>query len=339
MNTRAAVIIVLLVLACCCSSSHNAAPTLVLTKAADNNDGACDADRSFSGSEQKNCDELIWSGNIRDKVIVWQKDDIFVGSPNKQIPWFRPSFTKLHKALVRETNLNVKAISDLRVTPTEKTVSLHSAAGVQIVSVVGSIISFEIEYLSYLDGYPGHHRTWILPIDVAKNGIVQPFSADATDDVENVNVPIIADIRDIFPNSDILSALLANKDLKEGLLRSERGSVEQLRDLVEHKDLQEDLRIKVGSGGDVFTSYSFEHFAFDRIEGNSVIVQLVLAHYAIMSNYDNPFIEISLPIPPHLSSEFSLAAKNVNGFLRSNQNTITGPCGTSLELKTTIRKY
>ena len=280
------------------------------------------------------CHDPIWSDQIGDKVIEWKKDEIFVGPSNNRTAWFMPSFMKLHRAEIKTLKSNLNSLSNVKGLPSRQPMTIHSEAYVDIASIVGNIVSFEIEYGSYAVGNAATHRIWLVTVDISKKGIFHPFSEE---DIENIEMPMNADIRDLFPHSAILSALVANQDFKDGLFRSKQISLEKVKQIIEHKDQLEDFSIRIGTAGDVFTLYSFEHFVFDRIEGESVVMRLALVRGGITDNYEIPFIEVKLPIPGNLSEALSSAAKNENGFLRIDQKTISMNCSTMLALETTLR--
>lgn len=274
------------------------------------------------------CKDPLWALDFGDARLIWASNDISVDRNGQNNGFFLPSLTKLHKSDAKEAKNSL--VSDSAI-PEKNEVELKTSTDVSIVSVVERFVTFEIEYGSILDGSSASHWVWWLTLNVSKEGNIEPFSADG---IENTNVPSSVSLGDIFSKAEILQGLVENpiirRELTEGGLEMDTGSLEFL-----FKD-DYNARLKIGDESKFLTASSLDHFMFQRIENDKVIVRLALTEFAVTKTYGVEYLEVGLRIPPVHASAFQAAEKQNVGFLGIDKEKISRGCSTSLNLSTTI---
>lgn len=279
----------------------------------------------------------IWNIRSRNKLLSWTTKDFYIISNNKKQPVFSPSFKEFHEQ-------GVKNVRDFLQKNNAKyggqsQIKVSSEAYVIVKSIVGSIITFEVSYRSIAEGGTDSVDTWWLTLDLAKSGIIEPFSAI---DGENPDCNRIIELSEIFPENQILSALLDNPEVKHTInLQNRKNPIKSLKDLfsnggkytgVKYEDTP---RLEIGSDGYFLTDYSLEHFVFDRIENDKVIVQLALTRTETRS-YEVQFLEVELPIPTNLKNALRLAESREIGFLGKDSQKIANGNKTTIEFVSNV---
>lgn len=145
-----------------------------------------------------------------------------------------------------------------------------------ILSQVGPILSVNVSLYWEGGAHPGH------------------LARISTVNLDKDKTPFL--LTDIFPEDQILSALLNDKVVKKALRNKKPRNLAEL--------------IQVADGGCEISFYSLkEAFAFHHIKGNNVAIRIGLPHgcEAMRGNYTE--IGIYLPIPVHLKSLLDQASR------------------------------
>jgi hypothetical protein len=199
-----------------------------------------------------------------------------------------------------------------------------------LMSVVGSIISIQDHY--YLGCEQTAHPSGssrFIAIDLSKptKGVARrPENSDYTLPDNAVS------LAEIFPEEDILRALLADSLIKKALANSEKPDTP--RTLAQ---LLEAFRTEVSVAEDERSCFSVSdelltRFAFHHIEGDKVAVRLGLSGTAVCREFLTQ-IGILLPIPASLKSALTNAAAGKEGFLMKDQKRISGGRQTRMGFK------
>lgn len=120
-------------------------------------------------------------------------------------------------------------------------------------------------------------------------------------------------LTDIFPDKQVLQALLADKIVKKNLSPGSSGqfsSSQQLVDYLTHNG--------VGECAYTFGSDSLTNFYFHHIRNNQVAVRLGLSHGCEAARGNLTELGLYLPIPTAWSSSFKNAQQATHGFLAQN---------------------
>ena len=278
------------------------------------------------------CDRQIWNGTVGGKSLLWTTDDVFLKKGERYVGLFKESAAKMHRAGVAVTLSNLRSIGQRQ---SSRGLSVKSSAAVEIISVVDPYVTFQVESLSFLEGYPGLHETWWLTLDMSKTNDPEPFSSPGA---QNFDVDGMADLRTLFSSDELFDAISRNPRIVQAfnaegdipyseLLKKWLGRGADTGKIIE--------RIPVGEGLSLL-EYSFQHFVFDRLEGNSVVIKMALVNLAASDSYTNDFIEISLPLTPDLQSSISSASNGQNGFLVANRENVTKGCVSSIDFSTKL---
>jgi hypothetical protein len=165
---------------------------------------------------------------------------------------------------------------------------------------VGPVVSIREEsYLLQGDGTGSSGDAGFLSLDLSKGG--KP-----------------ADLRDYFPESAILSALLSDSLVAEGMKRRNARIPATLPELI--KALTDDQDEEFHS----FDPDLLKHFAFHHLEGDRVAVRLTgwigygAGHSTLVQ------LGILLPIPGSLKAALEGASRGTGGFLMKDQKKISG---------------
>lgn len=285
-------------------------------------------------SARQNCKGKIWSGTIGGKSVVWTGDDVFLTSQGLKQTLFRPSAIAMHRVGVETTISNLKYIGGGR--GVRKNPMFKTSVRVETLSVVDSIVTFEVETLSFLEGYPGSHNTWWLTLDLSKAGKIEPFSAD---DVQNFDVSGIVDLRTMFAKDDLYNGMIENPKVRAALGGDNgRAYHDILKRWMDRKDdlSKTEEKIPTDEQGLSLIEYTFQHFVFDRIENEKVVVRLALVNLAASDTYSNDYIEIYLPINGVVGSYISSASRGEHGFLAKDRNNVSRGCISTIDLGTMI---
>jgi hypothetical protein len=178
----------------------------------------------------------------------------------------------------------------------------------RLLSVVGSIISYDdAEYCDCGGAHPSMSDDY-RAIDLAKPGGVSDKESGRA-----------ARLNDLFPESDLLKALLADPLIRKAVQASKKPEPQTLAKLMETILYQE---IESGDCGYSAKEDQLSRFAFHHVEGDQVAVRLSLSHAYEICRGQMIEVGILLPIPASLKRSLMLAASGKAGFLLKDQKRI-----------------
>ena len=253
-------------------------------------------------------------------IAVSADDTIWQGlSGGLNIHWTKADITAHH-----EGNVLFSAKQDLAQKFFEKEVLDYANTGpvceytrtLTLLSVVGTIASMK-------DTFEQHCQRFI-------HGFHQFITIDLT------NLNEILKLTDLFPESMILEALLADKIIKKVLKKNKTQpstlgalfeAVEKNSLIIRDSELKEDCHFK-------FSESVLTQFAFHHLNNNQVAVRLALLPSSANCQWSQTQIGIYLPIPPSLKRSFKQAQNNQAGFLMKNLKSIAGEQKTTFYFST-----
>jgi hypothetical protein len=173
----------------------------------------------------------------------------------------------------------------------------------RILSVVGSIVSYEESVGTTCEGAAHPSAvTFYAAVDAAHPG-------------KKVS------LTDLFPDADVLRALLADSVVKRHLPKTPPKTTDALvRALAESQPECEYT----------FSADLLSRFAFHHVEGDRVAVRIGLSHGCEVMRGNLTQLGILLPIPPRWKDALDRASSRAEGFLMKDQATVSGGRETSL---------
>jgi hypothetical protein len=197
-----------------------------------------------------------------------------------------------------------------------------------VLSVVGSIISLRDNNFSACEraAHPGG-ETRYTAIDLAREGGV--FYKQEQMDVDLANPGKVAKLTDIFDETDILNALLADPLVREALA----GSESKPRSLGEFVEAFAGASGVTGKHCYSVAEDMFTRFAFHHLENGKVAVRLGLSGAGPCREFLTE-IGILLPIPASLKTALAQAESGKEGFLMKDQKRISRERTTTFSFET-----
>jgi hypothetical protein len=195
----------------------------------------------------------------------------------------------------------------------------------KILSVVGSLLSFEEAYYAFCQGWAHPAvETRLTALDLAKPGELAyagsasfpPIDLDLSASGKAVK------LTDLAAASDILSALLNDPIIRKTL--ENIGQPASARTLHELQQFLADQSLEVGECLFRFPEDVFTRFAFHHVEGDYIAVRLGLPPNVSACRTQHAQLGLLLPIPPALKRALTLAAWRRAGFLMQDQRKIAG---------------
>lgn len=270
--------------------------------------------------------EVIWSQKVGASTVTWAANDLWISANGKKTRPFADSLEEIHEASVT----NVKGM------PRTGLSRVTDKVFVTIKSAIGSVVTFEVAYVGFeFTGGVGSSpstNVWWLTLDLEKTGDIRPL---VEPDIENARCNRIVNLRELFGEEVLIAALLNNPEIMNSIATQNRSAPPtSLKGLFKYKGIRNDVpRIATSDGNYWVTPYSLEHFVFERVEGNEVIVKIALT---TLLNSEIRFLEIALPIPPDLLQQVRSAANRESGFLGHMSESISGGRRTEVKLETTV---
>lgn len=233
--------------------------------------------------------EIVWSGTSGGYRWKWTTADLAAFRPGA----VRASFSAL--GFEKRTNQQLK---DEKSDP----VDTYLECTIVPLSIVGSLVSYERDY--YWEG--GAHPS----------GGIDYVTIDASRPGHRLL------LTDLFPDSAIVRAMLADKIVADTLKRNHVADLPKTT-----AQLVQALKGK-SFGGDDNYRYGFEEdllgrFAFHHIEGDRVAVRLNVSWSSEIYRFSSTQIGLLLPIPARLRAPLQLAADRRQGFLMADAKKLT----------------
>jgi hypothetical protein len=173
---------------------------------------------------------------------------------------------------------------------------------------VDSLVECSIKPLSIVGGIACYERDYYWEGGAHPSGSIDYVVLDAAKRDRRMSLP------DLFDDTDILNALMADKIIRETLKRNNVTDTPKTSD--------ELVKLLSGKtfGGDNDMRYGFEpdllsRFAFHHIEGNRVAVRINVSWASEIYRFTSTQIGILLPIPARLRNSLEAASTGKSGFL------------------------
>jgi hypothetical protein len=234
--------------------------------------------------------ETVWSGTAGSFRWKWTTQDLTAASAGTGRTVFSAlAFEKRTSTLLKDEK--------------EDPVDNYVECSVLPLSVVGSIACYERDY--YWEG--GAHPS----------GSIDFLAIDAA----SSNRKLL--LTDLFPDADVLEALLSDKIIRDTLKRNNvKGTPRNCAQLVK-------LLAGKSFGGDENGQFGFQddflqRFAFHHVEGNKVAVRLNVSWNYEIYRFSSTQIGILLPIPARLRTALENADSRRQGFLMRDAMKIAG---------------
>jgi hypothetical protein len=265
------------------------------------------SDRSLA-QQKREAEKPIWSGQSGGFTIQWTTAEL-LARPTKspaQIVFSAKSITERDWKNVEEDRAEYDYDRSF-----------------QLLSVVGSIVSYDdTEYCACGGAHPSMTDEY-RAIDLAQPGKVGDKKSRKA-----------AKLNDLFPESDLLKALLADPLIRKAVQASKKPEPQTLAKLMEAILYQD---IESGDCGYSVKENQLSQFAFHHVEGDQVAIRLSLSHAYETCRGQMIQVGILLPIPPSLKKSLMLAASGKAGFLMKDQKRIAHDRMTSFSF-TSVKK-
>jgi hypothetical protein len=184
----------------------------------------------------------------------------------------------------------------------------------ELLSVVGRIASV----LDSSGGYcAGTAHPWASSVFRAID-----LSRSATD------APVQIALTEVFPERDVLAALLADRFVKAALAAAGQATPKSVAQLVE---ALKDSPVRAGDCEFTFDERALTGFAFHHRERERVAVRLSLPHRHEACRGMNTQLGLLLPVPEDLEGSLARADARTAGFLMKDQARVSRGLSTSLE--------
>jgi hypothetical protein len=259
-------------------------------------------------------DKRIWSGQSKGYSINWNSSNINIEKAGGSSPLL--SLRALAESGFKEFSANVEPEQECSY---ERKFSL--------LSVVGSIVSFKDELYSFCK--PSAHpsiEVRFTSVDMSRSGelVYKDSGAYPPLDIDLEKSRMALSLTDIFPEAQILKALLADPVIKKTL----SGTPKSLAELAGQLEGQ---TIESGKCGFELRKDYLTRFAFHHVEKNMIAVRLGLPPNSGACRTQHAQIGLLLPIPSTLKEVVTLADLNKEGFLMVHLKRISGDQTATIE--------
>lgn len=275
---------------------------------------------------QKIVGDPIWSSQGGGREIRWTTTDLYSNSNGRVEPIWSPLVEKGFQDFVSVvTNGPPRQGTQPEACSYERVFRL--------LSVVGSLISFEDEYSDDCGGAHPSADIRYTTIDLSKPGELSYARKGETPmmDTDLAKPGKIVTLTDYFSEPDILRAILADSVIRKELLSLNRTSVNTLAELPE-LFAANDYGLEVADfelRPDFLTRFAFHH-----VEGDKAAVRLDLPAHSGANRGQHLQLGLLLTIPESLQQQFALAAARQQGFLMKDAGQVSGNRTTTFRLKT-----
>ena len=286
-----------------------------------------------SGVKQDNVSQaadgkMIWSGESGGFHIQWTTVDLFVQAATRVKKNFGP--------LVENgfNNFIAVQVEDDQSSEEAKFSNCLYERYFKLRSVVGTLVSFEDQYVDDCGGAHPSADTRFTTIDLARSGEVLYARGEDTPmmDVDLAKPGKIIKLTDYFSEQDILRALLSDLVVKRALTDIKASTSPQT--LAELLELFAEYDYELGSTGFDLRPDFLTRFVFHHVEGEKVAVRLGLPPHYGFNRTSHQQLGLLLPIPPALQQSLDLAARRKEGFLMKDSAEIAHSQMTKFSLKT-----
>lgn len=257
-----------------------------------------------SHAELNQADRTIWAGRSGGYALRWSTTEIKATSMNT------PTDVRFSaKAIAGKAFDEYKAIMTSIEEPSTPQCTYERTF--TLLSVVGSIITLRDNYYSSCSGeaHPAG-ETRLLALDLAKTGGV---SYDEEMHIDINHPGQVIKLTDLFPEADIVQALLADPFVRKNMLDAQvKSPPKTLAEFLNSLAITNSEEVCLTIDDDWLTRFSFHH-----IESGRVAIRLGFSGSGPCRERLTE-IGLLLPIPPSLKPALALAASNREGFLAAD---------------------
>lgn len=259
----------------------------------------------------QSAETVIWSGESSGFFIKWTDQDISVHStknPSTLILSTKKLAEQDRKAWF-ESQKQMEEPEDEEFSSEE---NCEFGANHRLFSVVGSIVTFEYSE-SVVCSFGAHPdlQFHLTSFDLAKNGDVT-FSAGELDPSNSGKEVILTDI---FPEKEILQALLENKMIKKELQERKASMPDTLAELQSTLGEPFDNLFETENCGYGFPKDFLSRFVFYDVEEKNVVLRIALPSSVGACQSYQLMLTIRLNTPEKLNSDLGNAVQKKEGFL------------------------
>jgi hypothetical protein len=254
-------------------------------------------------------ERVIWQGKSAGALIRWTNKDLYVEQNGKSSRLWGPLAEKGYQQFVTAQR------DDEEVRSAQP--NCDYVRCFKVLSVVGSLLSFQDGYYGYCGGAHPEANTRFTTIDVVKQGDIDYTTRKDEEffDIDFAKQGRVVRLTDYFGEQDILKALLADPVMKKAI--AELGTHPLPRTLADLPTLfeREFYGLGYGNAGFELRPDFLTRFAFHHVEGDKVAVRIGLPPHFGFNKTQHRELGIVLPIPESLRGALALADGRRQGFL------------------------
>jgi hypothetical protein len=271
--------------------------------------------------------EIIWSGESADIVIQWTTADLYTRAASGTERIWRPLVQKGFEDFVVLMNGD----------PSEgerQTIRCSYERRFRLLSVVGTVASFEDQYGDDCGGAHPSSETRFTTVDLSRPGEVRYAREEDTPmmNVDLSNLGKVVKLTDFFSEQDVLRALLADPVVKRAL--ASLNNPVQPKTLAELPELFAGNFYALGDTGFELRPDFLTRFVLHHVEGDQVAVRIGLPPHSGANSTQHQQIGLLLPIPESLRQQLSLADSRQQGFLMVDASRVAGNRTTTFRPRT-----
>jgi hypothetical protein len=260
-------------------------------------------------------EELIWAGETAGYKIRWTTRDLYVESGIRTERIWSPFVEKGFEDFIATYTSNAKR-------PGRKIEDCTYDRRLTVLSVVGTLVSFEDEYGDYCGGAHPSEDFRFVTVDLSKSGEIS-YARQVSTPMMNIDMADpgrIVRLTDYFREEDILHALLADRVIQEAVGSLSVNS--SPRNLREFDDLLGKQGYILGGSGLALSRDFLTRFAFHHLKGDKVAVRLSLSSASTANQSEREQIGLLLSMPERLAAPLHSASTARLGFLMKDAGTI-----------------
>lgn len=259
----------------------------------------------------QSAENVIWSGESGGFSIRWTNQDISAHSAKKPDE-FLFSTRVIAEQTSKEWFEEQKEFEDPEDEGFNSEKNCEFGSNYRLFSVVESILTFEYSESAVCSfaAHPDVQVRWI-SFDLTKRNEVT-FSTSEVDPAKRGNEVLLTDI---FPEKEILNALLQNKLIVKELMERKAAMPQRLSELQTSLSEPFDNFIETENCRYSLPSDFLSRFVFYDVEANNVILRIALPSSIGACRSSQLMLTIRLNIPEQLKAALANAAVKKQGFL------------------------
>jgi len=256
-------------------------------------------------------EEILWEGESSGYKVRWTTLDLYSETSRTKEAIWKPfienEFENFRQVYISSGKRSERKIEDCTY-----------ERDLRVLSVVGSLVSFQDEYADFCGGAHPTADFRFTTIDLAKPGSLAYAREDSTPmmniDLQNPP-PKAVKLTDYFSDQDLPNALLDDKLIRATLLAL--GSSSPPKTLAELSELLAKVGYLLGDSGFQLSPDFITRFSFHHLEGKRVAIRISLSPASTATQSAHQQLGLLLSIPASLSVQLPLAEGRQQGFLMS----------------------